>query len=464
MATLSGSAGAVKHRWWFIILAWLVGLLGAPITLLATEATLAFPGAVGFGRYARGGRGGEVVAVTNLAGAGPGSLRAALSQRRYQDGVVEPRTVIFRVAGTITLHAPLRIQAPYLSIAGQTAPGGGIALRTTGEFDGPALIVQSHDVIIQHLRIRPARAPADACCGDGLAILNGEDVIIDHCSLSWASDEVLDIWYRSRRITVQRSIIAQARRDDPTKVSGKGLLIGDESDQVTLYGNLFAHQLQRSPLILSKTGGTFQVVNNVIYNWRHFGSEFLGSPGPAQVNVIGNTYRPGPETRPERYEILVGRGAQIFVKDNTGPRRPVNSLSDWDMVGHHRPHYNQPAPPTLQNASAFPGPSLPILDAADAYAQVLNSVGAILPTPDPWDRQLIREVREAQRSLRQPPLEPDQWPVLNAGVPYPDEDADGMDDRWERQQQLDPSDPNDRNLDPDGDGYTHLENFLHEKM
>jgi len=405
-----------------------------------------------------------VVTVHTLADTGPGSLRSALGVRRWQRGQVLPRTVVFRVAGTITLRSPLWIRAPYLTIAGQSAPGGGIAIRTSGDFDGPALGIDSHDIIIQHLRVRPALAPEDSCCGDAVTIIGGHDIILDHCSLSWGTDEVLGIWYRPRNITVQHSIIAQARRAEGDEVTGKGILIGAHSNRVSLYANLIAHQLQRNPMIRTDGPGLFQVVNNVIYNWRHLGGQFAGSPGLTRVNVVGNIYRPGPETRTERYEILVSAGASVYLHDNIGPRRPVTSLDDWNMAGHQRPRYNQPAPPELRAPRAFAAPALPVLPVELAYRQVLAGAGATQPARDSADQQLLKEVRQRHASLEPPPRQARDWPALAPGSPYPDTDRDGMDDRWELTHGFDPADPDDRNHDPDRDGYTNLEEFLNSTL
>lgn len=421
----------------------------------------AFPEAVGFGRFAQGGRGGEVVTVTTLADNGPGSLREALGVRNWINGDVVPRTVVFRIGGTITLRSPLWLSSPYLTIAGQTAPGGGIALRTTGDFDGPTLGINSHNIVIRYLRIRPARAPDDSCCGDGISIRGGYDIIIDHCSISWASDEVVDLWFSPRRVTLQNSIIAGARRDHPGKTSGKGLLVGGHSNQVTLYQNLLAHNQQRNPLIITEDDSVFQVVNNVIYNWRYFGSEFIGAPGTTRVNLIANTYLSGPETRLDRYEVLVAAGAQLFLQGNTGPHRRSLWIDDWTMVGAHTPGYNSPASPVLQANRAFSGVAIPVRPAQEAYQHILDEVGAVLPRRDSADQQLIREVQQRLGPTPAPHL-PNQWPRLASATPYPDRDLDGMDDRWELLHALNPEDAADRNGDFDGDGYTNLEAFLNQ--
>jgi hypothetical protein len=162
------------------------------------KRTPAFPGAEGAGQWARGGRGGKVIAVTNLNDAGPGSLREAMD-------TPGPRTLIFRVSGTIELAKPLRIAHPYLTIAGQTAPGDGICLK------GSELqIFSTHDVVIRHLRCRPGDHTSQAGDLDAITLSDAKDVIIDHCSATWSTDECLSVTRDSDRVTVQHCLIAEA--------------------------------------------------------------------------------------------------------------------------------------------------------------------------------------------------------------------------------------------------------------
>ena len=158
---------------------------GLSSALYAAEPLPSFPGAVGFGAKAKGGRGGAVLFVENLNDSGPGSLRAALEAEG-------PRTVIFRTSGTIEIKSDITIRHPFLTIAGQTAPGGGIAVKIDGKTDVCTINIETHDVIVRHLRVRPGPAIQGSVNGDAIQMLeNAHDVIIDHCSLSWGTDEVI---------------------------------------------------------------------------------------------------------------------------------------------------------------------------------------------------------------------------------------------------------------------------------
>ena len=161
----------------------------------AGAAQLAFPTAEGYGRFAKGGRGGRVIAVTNLNDSGPGSLRAAVEAEG-------PRTVVFNVSGMITLQSRLVIRNPFITIAGQTAPGKGICIRNynLGAFG-------SHDVIIRYVRVRPGNTSGQTL--DGMGLASCDNSIIDHCSISWTMDEAISTrgaknitvsarWFRKR--------------------------------------------------------------------------------------------------------------------------------------------------------------------------------------------------------------------------------------------------------------------------
>lgn len=201
-----------------------------------------FPGAEGYGSVARGGRGGRVIAVTNLNAFGPGSLRAAVEAEG-------PRIVVFRISGTIDLESGLRIFHPYITIAGQTAPGDGITIKGS-------LGIRADDVIIRYLRVR-ADTPGDALGGRG-----HENIMIDHVSASWSTDEVLSI-YTGSNVTIQWSMITEALNPEN---HGFGGIWGN--DYSTYHHNLFAHNVSRNPRFGSGTGNN-DFRNNVIYNWRH---------------------------------------------------------------------------------------------------------------------------------------------------------------------------------------------------
>ena len=299
----------------------------------AAMTTPAFPGAEGFGAYATGGRGGQVIYVTNLNDSGAGSLRAAVETEG-------PRIVVFGVGGTIELFSNLKIKDPDITIAGQTAPGGGIALKNHPSNDGPAIEVSTSNVILRYLRVRPGPSAVSSCCVDAIAIASRtrtvKDVIIDHCSLSWATDEVVSTWFDSSDVTVQWSIIAEGL-DDSTHTEGphsKGVLIGDQSTRVSLHHNLLAHNVDRNPRV---KGGDVDYVNNVIYNAQRtpVRSDNKDNITSARFNLIGNFFKYGPDsTWP--YEITIQSLSSVelgaYVHDNLGPNRPVDSLPDDAVV------------------------------------------------------------------------------------------------------------------------------------
>jgi len=221
---------------------------------LAAEPRLAFPSAEGFGRFATGGRGGEVVAVTNLNDRGPGSLREAVRAGN--------RTVVFHVSGTIGLQSDLLIEHSNLTIAGQTAPGDGICLRGR-----PLRLRGANDVILRHLRVRPG--PEFGLAIDGIEVRGGRNIIIDHCSVSWTVDEAMNTWHGARDLTVQWCVIAEPlnRSVHPKGAHGYGASWGGEN--VSYHHNLFAHATARTPSVAGQARERTVLMdhrNSVIYN------------------------------------------------------------------------------------------------------------------------------------------------------------------------------------------------------
>jgi hypothetical protein len=418
----------------------------------------AFPEAEGFGANAKGGRGGDVLFVDNLNDSGPGSLRAALEASG-------PRTVVFRTGGTITLKSSIKIENPYITIAGQTAPGGGIAIKMDGSNTDDAIIINTHDVILRHLRVRRGPVPAGSPdYGDSLSIYAGHDIIIDHASLSWGYDETFSTWYSPYNITVQNSIISEGIGVSSTGGhEGRGMLIGDGTDRVTVYRNLFAHNFMRNPWVNNEAGttSTFQVVNNVIYNWGEYGTQVGKGPGLAQVNLVGNYYKPGKNTSGSLYEIqeMIYRGSdysKIYVKGNIGPKRSNDSMDEWNNVGD----WDYQLDTSDRSLTPFSAPALPVLSALEAYKTVLQEVGATKPGRDAVDERIVNDVKNGTGRFIFDPSEVGGWPNLSKGTPPTDTDKDGMPDVWETQNGFNSNNPDDRNGDTDGDGYTNLEEYL----
>jgi len=422
-----------------------------------------FPGAEGFGTRTPAGRGGKVLFVTSLADSGPGSLREALHQPF-------PRTILFRVGGIIELNHSLSILHPFVTVAGQTAPGDGILIKNAG------LNVMTHDVLIQHLRIRPGVEGTDNPeNNDALGILNsrrGEDdvynVVVDHCSFSWSEDETVSTWYSPRDITISWCFITEAlnRARHPKRTHSAGLLIGDGSDRVSVHHNFLAHNDFRNPLLSG--GGTHDFVNNGIYNWGSIACEIYDShPAGMLVNFVGNHYVPGPATRSESREIILspkddGGSPKLYLEDNLGPHRSTSKEDEWALAGLG--WGSQSAPARFREDTPFPTAPISRSPAAGNLEKLLAHAGATLPRRDDVDRRIISEYRSHTGRIPDAPVDVGGYPILRGGKPPVDGDQDGIPDDWESQKGLDPHEASDADEDQDDSGYTNLERYLHSLL
>ncbi len=423
---------------------------------------LAFPSAEGYGRFAIGGRGGRVIEVTNLNDSGPGSLRAAVEAEG-------PRTAGFSVSGLITLESRLIIRNPYLTIAGQTAPGKGICIRNYN-----LGMLGAHDVIIRYLRVRPGDAAGVTL--DGMGMAGCDHCIIDHCSISWSQDEVFSS-RGAKNITLQRSLLSEALNAAGHKNYPAGTQHGYAASISGMIGsfhhNLLAHCAGRNWSLaggLNQGGrhtGWLDIRNNVVYNWRHRTTD----GGAAQVQFVNNYYKPGPASKyfyvlnPERNNIQ-GFGPQMyFVEGNVmegryGPENPLEGVT--------RPEpYEQFIVP-----EPFFEPHVRPQTAREAYEDVLANVGCNRPALDDHDRRVIQETRDGafrfSGSRTGLPGLPDSQNDVGGWEDYPeiprepgwDADHDGMADAWEKRAGLDPAHAEDGALDRDRDGYTNLEEYL----
>lgn len=414
-----------------------------------------FPGAEGFGTRTIAGRGGKVIEVTSLADSGPGTLRAAVEDP-------SPRTVVFRVGGTIELESELQIGHPFITVAGQTAPGGGICLKNAG------IAVSTHDVLIQHLRVRPGNeGRVDADINDAISILGprgGEggayNVVIDHVSASWSEDEAVSTWYGAHDVTISWSIISEAlnRSRHRKRTHSAGLLIGDSSYNVSVHHNLLAHNDFRNPLI--SEGGTHDIVNNVIYNWGVLPAEIVDLGANTFVNLIGNIFVPGPSTPPDSDFLVIVGEPSIYAEGNFIVKRPQVSFQEWALFG---PGIRPVATPSDEYGSDTRFMTSPVtaLDAAQLFGVVLDHAGATAPQRDTADARIVTDVVRRRGAIIDSPSDVGGYPHLAAGQPLDDSDHDGMPDVWEWSLGLDLSDPADGSGDRDGDGYTNLEEYLH---
>jgi hypothetical protein len=431
----------------------------APLALLliacssqpASAEVPAFPGAEGAGAMSVGGRGGRAIHVTNLNDSGPGSLRAALDASG-------PRTVIFDVGGTIRLNKRLLVTNGQLTIAGQTAPGGGITIR-----DYP-LMIAADDVIVRFLRSR--LGDESRFVGDAVWVSNGRRIILDHVSASWATDESLSVASTYKRpgdrlgdVTVQWSIISESLCG-PKNPQGPhcygSLVTGSRGARYTFHHNLWANQLARMPRPgngLSPNedpqGGIFDFRSNVMYNWASQAGYNSGPPGRVTYNFVGNSYWTGPDTKKALIFDERDPFARAWFAGNSlnGAELP----DQWSAVA---------AQGGRANRLGAPAPVVPIAtdSAAQAYEKVLRFAGASLKR-DPVDARVVEGVRTRTGRLLNSQADVGGWPMLARGTPWSDSDGDGIPDDWERAHGLNPRDPRDgARVGPDG--YSNLEHWL----
>lgn len=424
-------------------------LLAAPLPASAGIGLeqAAFPGAEGYGRLTKGGRGGRVIAVTNLNDAGPGSFREAC-------GAEGPRTIIFQTGGTINIRRPIKVTHPFCTIAGQTAPGDGICLR------GAGLDIEASEVIVRYLRVRVGDAPegpkgdnrdAIAIAKEGEVL---ENVILDHCSTSWAIDENVSTWYGAKNITVQWCIISEGLYNSlhAKGPHSMGLLIGDHTDRMSVHHNLFVHNGYRNPQPKGDTRS--EIVNNVVLNWHFTAIPFVDTEkrGATFADIIGNTFIPGVDSRTDTGCIDLNKnlnpGTRVFAADNTVTTELPLFNKYMDKPEYHVSERQMP------DSGLVPEP------AASAYERVLAQAGALAPKPDAVDLRLVEMVRKHSGKIIDSQDEVGGWPEYAAGTAPVDSDGDGLPDEWELARKLDPRNSADGALVDPKSSYTWLETYL----
>lgn len=407
----------------------------------------AFPGAEGFGANTPGGRGGKVIFVTNLNDSGPGSLRAACEAKG-------PRIVIFRVSGTIQLKSPLTVTQPYLTIAGQTAPGDGICLRdyTFG--------IATHDVVVRYLRSRLGdESKQEADCID---LFNGaHDCIVDHCSATWSIDECLSLSGVDQNCTVQWCLIGESLWHSKHHKGAHGFgSLSRANGPISWHHNLWIHNDARNPRLGDNYGRgptypTFDVRNNVMYD---FGATASGlTQGILKVNYVGNYLRPGPSSKAPK-PISVGHPSQLtyFIRDNV--YEPDDALTA-DNTQFFTSVENEGKREVTIVDTPFAAPAVTTVSAKETLELVLANVGAIRPKRDAVDTRLIEHVRARGGKLIDSQSDVGGWPELKSTAAPADADNDGMPDEWEIAHHLDPKDGNDAaKLAPSG--YTFVEEYI----
>ncbi|KRC81802.1 polysaccharide lyase family 1 protein [Sphingomonas sp. Root241] len=413
---------------------------------------LAFPGAEGAGRFAQGGRGGQVLFVTNLEDKGPGSLRAAVEANG-------PRTILFRVSGTIKLAKPLVIREGRVTIAGQSAPGDGITLRDH------RLEVAADDVVIRYIRSRlgdESRTESDAVWID-----RGRRIILDHVSASWSVDETLSASARYTDpeagfydLTVQWSIISESLTHSlhAKGEHGYGSLIrGGRGSRISFHHNLWANHAARMPRPgnydgpeVDPLGPVFDFRSNVFYNWGGDRSGYNADKATlASYNFVDNAYVAGPQSgKPIAFNESNMLAKAYFAGNSMNGTIPADP---WSLVTGVSPEGYRLAAP-VEVAPVAPDP------AARAYERVLAGAGAS-KVRDPVDTRVVAGVRSRTGVQIDSQRDVGGWPELKS-LPVPrDSDEDGMPDAWERSHGLDPKIA-DGNGDRDRDGFTNIEQWL----
>jgi hypothetical protein len=414
----------------------------------------AFPGAEGFGTTTTGGRGGRVLEVTNLADAGPGSFRAAVEASG-------PRFVVFRTGGTIELDDDIKVTEPYLTVAGQTAPGDGITLRADFEqADSGLMDIHTHDVVIRFLRFRSGSFDGENE-GNPLTIYEegAYHVVIDHSSFSWGVNENLTTYDYGRDITLSWNIISEGlgRAGHPEGEHSRGLFMsGTGSGDISAHHNLIAHNNQRNPEI--NTAGTADFVNNVIYNWGERAGTVSDKNGGLPLNFVGNYFKAGPSSHPDVSELDIYHRddecegtLRIHASGNIGPNRSTAEEAEDAVI--------EPDDCVEFIATRHPAPPVTTTSADGALEDVLAGAGAGVPARDAVDQRVVDEVRNGSGGLIDSPSEVGGWPSLDPGQPSADGDHDGMPDGWETERGLNRT-LDDSAGDRNGDGYTNVEEYV----
>ncbi|CAM4025926.1 hypothetical protein SAMN06265348_101308 [Pedobacter westerhofensis] len=464
-------------------------------TDLPQSPLLAFPGAEGGGAHSFGGRGGRVIVVSSLADSGPGTLREACEQGGA-------RIVVFNVSGIIKINSPLIIRAPYITIAGQTAPGDGVCVA------GESVWINTHDVIVRFMRFRRGETNVgrrdDAIGGNPVG-----NIMIDHVSASWGLDENMSMYRHmfndstgkaeqklgTVNITIQNSIFSEAL---DTWNHAFGSTLGGEN--CTFMRNLWADNAGRNPSI--GWNGIFNFANNVVFNWYNRSTD--GGDYTALYNIINNYYQPGPITpkdEPIRYRILKpesGRSklkyvvfGRAHVEGNIVEGNEKVTKNNWDggiqIEGKDGKVFEEAEAEkyfaAMRVKDRLPMPAVTIIPTMEARTYVLANAGATLPLRDPVDTRVIEQVKtgkinakdgvklpETNFKHRRMPVDSYTMGIITdisqvggypayKGTPYKDTDKDGMPDAYEIKNGLNPKNAADASAITKS-GYANIEVYL----
>ncbi len=424
-------------------------LLGAA-ALPSFSQPLAFPDAEGCGRFASGGRGGRVIYVTNRNDSGPGSLREALT------GYDEPRMILFSVSGTIYLESSIEVDKGNFTLAGQSAPGEGICIA------GHGMDIEADQVIIRYMRFRPGDIGGDET--DALTIKRSTQVMVDHCSMSWSTDETCSC-YDNTHFTLQWCIVSESLDLSVHRKGehGYGGIWGGMN--ASFHHNLLAHHTSRNPRLhgsryhkhpeLEKA----EIVNNVVYNWEKK-CIYAGEEGA--YSITGNYFVPGPATKKSKAQEILEPWepfSMYYFEQNTIEGYPQLTQNNYRAITEDHPLPDScflPARPDLSGLVPEP--------AEHAYRNVLLHAGASLYR-DRIDQRIVLEVENktfhfGTKGIINSQNETEGWPELKSEAAPADSDGDGMPDSWEKEHGFDPTNPADgASIDPSS-GYSNLEIYL----
>jgi hypothetical protein len=415
-----------------------------------SSQALAFPGAEGFGKYTTGGRGGQVMIITNLNDDGPGSLREAIRKKG-------PRIVVFAVSGYINLDSPLDINNSDITIAGQSAPGDGVTLRFY------PMNIKADNVIVRYMRFRlgDVKDVQDDAVGANKGVSN---IIVDHCSMSWATDENAS-FYRNKAFTLQWCIISESLNQSVHAKGdhGYGGIWGGRG--ASFHHNLIANHMSRMPRFSgSKTTPNtpdelVDLRNNVIYNWGG-NSVYGGEKG--RYNMVNNYYKPGPATPDSKKDRLLEPyepyGAFYMAGNVMEGNTAVTQSNKLGVIADH--------PDSAVVENAFEVEAVREQAAKEAYELVLANAGASYQR-DQVDERVVQEVRANNPSSgrnKNGIIDSQQdvggWPELKSAAVPADRDQDGMPDDWERKQKLNPVSAGDAAAYTLHKQYTNIEVYL----
>lgn len=451
-----------------------IGILLGISTLINAQNVLSFPGAEGFGRYTTGGRGGKVYFVTKLTDDGSeGTLRYALDQKG-------PRYIVFKTGGTIYLESPLKIKEGDVTIAGQTAPGDGITVANYETFVG------ANNVVIRYMRFRMGDQKKFE--GDALGARFIKNLIVDHCSMSWSTDETVSI-YVNENTTLQWCVIAESLRNSfhQKGAHGYGGIAGGKF--ATFHHNIYAHHDSRNPRLGEYAGSKFALTdltdfrNNVIYNWGH--NNIYGGEG-MNVNIVNNYYKPGPATMTKQRIVAIDKNekpetevyniwGKYYINGNVVEGNPEVTKDNWiqGVFAQMKHSYNLTdkdkseikinQPHDIQNNVKTDSPK-------DAYDKILQIGGASL-IRDAIDLHVLKDVKNGSFTYKgskgstngiiDSQKDVGGFPDLKHGTPLLDSDNDGMPDEWEIKNKLNPkvANANGRDLDKN---YDNIEVYFND--